>query len=331
VREGVDHQAVTPIFIFSLPRSGSTLLQRLLATHDQVATASEPWLLLPYMYALREEGCYAEYGHRLMADAVTDFCVQLPHGRADYLEAVRVFAEDLYGKAGGGKAKYFVDKTPRYHMIVDDIIDAFPDGKFVFLWRNPLAVSASMMETWGRSKWNLFHYHIDLFAGLASLADAFGRHRDNVFSLRYEDMVAGSDSGFDDLFGYLGLSLEKTKPASFRDVELGGKMGDVTGRQAYREVSEDSLHKWQKTMHNPLRKAWCRRYLRWIGAKRLALMGYDHNDLLKELDKVPLGASHLGSDLLRMAYGNVYLALEPHICKRQLALAAKGRKVYAHT
>lgn len=43
----------TPLFLLSLPRSGSTLAQRFLAAHDAIARASEPWILLPYLYTLR--------------------------------------------------------------------------------------------------------------------------------------------------------------------------------------------------------------------------------------------------------------------------------------
>lgn len=35
------------LFLFSLPRSGSTLRQRVIATYPEVATSSELWLLLP--------------------------------------------------------------------------------------------------------------------------------------------------------------------------------------------------------------------------------------------------------------------------------------------
>src|SRR5919107_2181016 len=41
----------TPLFLLSLPRSGSTLAQRILAAHGGIATTSEPWILLPYLYA----------------------------------------------------------------------------------------------------------------------------------------------------------------------------------------------------------------------------------------------------------------------------------------
>ena len=50
-------------FIISQPRAGSTLLQRLLATHPQIQTIGEPWLAIPFVYALREKGVTAEYIH----------------------------------------------------------------------------------------------------------------------------------------------------------------------------------------------------------------------------------------------------------------------------
>jgi hypothetical protein len=71
---------VTPIFLLSLPRSGSTLVQRVLAAHDGVATAAEPWILLPQIYALRTEGAYAEYGHALATRAIGDFARNLDGG-----------------------------------------------------------------------------------------------------------------------------------------------------------------------------------------------------------------------------------------------------------
>ena len=38
--------AVKPVFLFSLPRSGSTMLQRALGRHPNIATLSESWFLL---------------------------------------------------------------------------------------------------------------------------------------------------------------------------------------------------------------------------------------------------------------------------------------------
>ena len=41
----------TPLLLLSLPRSGFTLAQRLLAANDAIARASESWILLPYLWA----------------------------------------------------------------------------------------------------------------------------------------------------------------------------------------------------------------------------------------------------------------------------------------
>ena len=73
----------TPLFLFSLPRSGSTLAQRILAAHGGIATTSEPWILLPYLYTLRDNGIYAEYNHRSLISAIEDFYEMLPGGRED--------------------------------------------------------------------------------------------------------------------------------------------------------------------------------------------------------------------------------------------------------
>ena len=62
-------ESVQPIFLFSLPRSVSTLLQRILAKHTAIDTAAEPWVLLPLTSALRSEGIYTSYDQNAVVDA----------------------------------------------------------------------------------------------------------------------------------------------------------------------------------------------------------------------------------------------------------------------
>ena len=54
-----------PIFVFSLPRSGSTLLQRVLMSHNDISSVAEPWILLPQIYSLKKEGTLSEYSPKL--------------------------------------------------------------------------------------------------------------------------------------------------------------------------------------------------------------------------------------------------------------------------
>ena len=131
------------VFILSLPRSGSTLLQRIIAAHTRVASATEPWLLLPLFYSLRSQGQYAEYGQGPAAKGLTHFVEELPGGRSAYLAEVSRFARGLYGRTRSDGETYFLDKTPRYGLIVDELREAFPGARFIFLWRQPLAIIAS--------------------------------------------------------------------------------------------------------------------------------------------------------------------------------------------
>jgi hypothetical protein len=321
----------TPIFLFSLPRSGSTLVQRILAAHDDIATMSEPWVLLPHIYALRERGAYAEYNHSVMSMALEDFCRELPNSLDDYLVEVRNFAMRLYGKAAGKEVKYFLDKTPRYHLIVEDIMDVFPDGKFVFLWRNPLSVVASIMETWGAAgKWNLHASKVDLFEGVKNLTAAYEKYAERAHSVRYEDLIANPEEEGRQLFAYLDLPFELELLHGFARTQLRGRMGDPTGVDQYQVISKESLEKWKNTLANPIRKAWCRRYIRWIGRERLMLMGYDMDSLLDSLSRLPLVANNTCSDLARILYGLTYTWGENGLFLDKIKELPKPRSVYAH-
>lgn len=294
----------TPVFLFSLPRSGSTLVQRMLATSPEVATTTEPWVLLPQLYAFRLDGAYAEYGHRTAARALADFCATMPGGRRAYLDEVRRSVLALYGRAAG-EAVYFLDKTPRYHLVVDEILELFPEARCIFLWRHPLAVAASMIESFGSGRWNLFRYEVDLYGGLERLVAARSRSR-SCHAIRYEDVALAPATAITQMFAFLELPVPGDTLDTFARVRMNGRMGDRIGSGTYSAVTAEPLGKWRRTMSNPLRKRWCREYVKWIGSERLEIMGYDKEALLAELDGLPADGRAVGSDVVRRAHGRLY-------------------------
>jgi len=291
-----------PIFLFSLPRAGSTFVQRVLAAHPAIATASEPWILLPFVYSLRSSGVYADYAHPSMVGAVEDFCAKLPGGVGEYRRQIHDLVLRLYREVAGEGASYFLDKTPRYHLIVEEIIEMFPEGKFVFLWRNPLASAASMMQTWKQGRWNLDAYWIDLYEGLACLVEARARHENVSHAVRYEDLLVG-EGDWQAMFEYLELPFDRDVLTRFSDVTLSGRMGDLRARTGSGGAVSDAPTAWPGVLSNPVRRVWARRYLRWVGEDRLALMGYRLSDVRRQLDAAPLSAEFTASDIGRMAYG----------------------------
>lgn len=290
---------MTPIFVLSTARSGSTLLQRILGTYPEIATAAEPWLLIPLVYASRQRGVHAEYEHGTLAAAIEDFSAQLPGGQPDFDAEVREFAERLYARSVGPGQRYFLDKTPPYFLIVDELLRIFPDAKFVFLWRNPLAVAASLAD-WPQRNWGGL-YRENLFYGLANLIRARQLNAHRSYAVRFEDYVAGDTATWQGLMDYLELPFRPESLSEFAEVELTGRMGDKHGSALYGALSGEPLAKWRTTLANPLRKEAARRYLSWIGAERLAVMGYDAQALGAELEAMPVSMDNVAADARNLA------------------------------
>jgi len=321
-----------PIFIFSLPRSGSTLLQRVLASHSEIDTVAEPWVLLPFLYALKSEVIFSEYSHVGASTALHDFLGNLPHGEEDYFEAVNLAVSSMYEKAGlKSNATYFLDKTPRYTLICDDVMKVFPDGKYIFLWRNPLAIIASLIETWGDGRWNVFYYKIDLFKALALAIQTYMQHSDKCLNIQYEKFLKDPVAELDRIGNYLGVQFDKKVLEDFSEISFQGGLGDVTGVKAYSQVSDEPLSKWKSTLCNPWRKWWCTKYLRWLGEERLGVMGYDLEQLLREVDEVPFSMRYWLNDLMRVFYGLVFCMFSPTIFKTKWKKLRQWKYITNHS
>jgi hypothetical protein len=292
---------VEPVFLLSLPRAGSTLLQRMLAAHPEIASSAEPWVLLPFLYTLRRDGVRAEYGHSTAVTAIEEFARFHLGGRAAYLAEGRRFFLRLYEHAADGR-RYFLDKTPRYHLVAHELLELFPAARVVFLWRNPLAVVASIIDSWNRGHWNLDTHRTDLYRGVERLTDACAEAGGRAVTVRYEDLLEQPEAELRRVLDALGLAMPAGLVDSFAGVTFPGSMGDTRGTAAYASVSREPLSKWQQTLANPVRRAWARRYLDWIGQERLATMGYDRDELRRQLDSVPLQRRETVGDVGRIVY-----------------------------
>lgn len=321
---------ITPVFLLSLPRSGSTLLQRLLAAHSQVATVAEPWVLLAPLYALRSEGVYAEYGHRTAAKAVSGLLDQLPEGRGDYLMAVAAMASSIYERLAPPGTKMFLDKTPRYGLVVDDLIAAFPDAHFIVLHRNPLAVVASISSTFDSGSWKPYRHKQDLYLLSERLLRACTERPDAFTVVRYEQLLSEPETTMRTLVDTLGLEWEDPILASFTEVSVAGRVGDPTGVEQYDHLSSEPLVKWRTHLNTPIRKAWSRRYLKWLGSARLATMGYELHELMTELDEIPLRYSKLPADLANAIKGLVWSLGEVEIARDKLRDLRRLSRLFTH-
>jgi len=261
---------VKVIVIFSLPRSGSTLLQRILATSPRVATAPETWLLLPFLGARAEGVVYATYSSKHSKMAIDEF-VKNYVGEATYMNSLRIFFMSTYSAASKGK-EYFVEKTPRNLLFARDIIELFgSDAKPIFLTRNPVAIAASMIATWGKGVWNIDSYEQDFFECLGAIIKEY--NPDLHLLIKYEDLTAEPSASQRMLENYLGLNEGELDSASIKPIV--GRMGDPTGQFKYDKVM-DNADEWILGINTYTKKIFYKRLVRKIGRDAFDRLNYDY-------------------------------------------------------
>ena len=318
---------ITPIFIFSLPRSGSTMVQRVLASHPQIATAAEPWLLLPQIGVFERDGIFTWANHSFTRTAIEEFCQALPEGRQTYNKYLKQFILKLYREVSPATATHFLDKTPRYHMIVNEILSLFDDAKGIFLWRHPLSIVASLVDSWHHGRWHLSPYEIDLFGGLSKLVAAYEKNQKKAFSINYETLVSFDQKEWAKIFAAIKLDMPKNFWENYNTTEINGIMGDGNAKsQPF--LSEDSISKWLLTFNNSFRKRWAKRYLGWIGNDRLRIMGYDKDKILSDLERIPNNNKKIVADWATCAVNQAAKWFELRLIRSRMRSVKKGNRHY---
>jgi hypothetical protein len=289
-------------FIISQPRAGSTLLQRLLATHPQIQTIGEPWLAIPFVYALRETGVSAEYIHVSLAQGFSEFVSALPGGRRDYFQEARLFLERLQDRIAQPGKTWFVDKTPRYHLILDELAEMFPDAKFIVLWRNPLAVVGSILNTWKNGRFDLRFYEQDVFKGPSNILSFVEKRAVDLCEVRFEDLVTHPEAAVRRITDFLELPPLATIALPENDPLKQSRLGDKTGIHKFSAVSTAPTEEWISAFASPVRRHWAGHYLDFLGTAPLARMGYDAAELRAAMRAGPMSLGQLALDLRTLGW-----------------------------
>jgi tetratricopeptide (TPR) repeat protein len=185
-----------PIFVLGMPRSGSTLVEQMLAAHAEVATAGE-------VNYLKQ----AVQGH-LIGDRQT-FANAIPGWTAGTLSACAGDYLDRLRAHAAGRSRV-VDKMPGNFAFIGLIAAMLPGAKIVHTVREPMATIWSNYSTHFR---DALHYTYDLDV----LTRYYGEYRKTmshwqtvlpegrVFELRYEELVTTPEETLRRLLGYLDL------------------------------------------------------------------------------------------------------------------------------
>lgn len=273
------------IFLVSLPRSGSTMLQKMLGEHSSIYTRSESWLMLPLLSLRSKQIFETKYDHSLASKAVVELMDCCPQNVEDkYRQCVRDFALDIYGTYATSRGKkYFLDKTPRYHLVIDELRIIFPRAKFIVLYRNPLAILSSIVKSWLIDDYDeLLQFQVDLVEGLDSLSRVAASTQ--VMKVKYEDLLEKPEELMQEICSFVGIGYEP------RLVEYGDKQseewafGDKNTVNTLTHPIKDKIDSWESGIVDTRLRALLAQYLTAIGKKRFERFGYSfdrHQDLLR--------------------------------------------------
>jgi len=132
-----------PVFIVSSPRAGSTMLfEAMCRAAEAVSIGGESHQLIEAIPALAPAS-HRWDSNRLTADDVTASIVQQLSGS---------FVRRLHDRDGTpvapGSTVRMIEKTPKNSLRIPFLAAAYPDAKFVYLWRDPRETISSMLDAW---------------------------------------------------------------------------------------------------------------------------------------------------------------------------------------
>jgi tetratricopeptide (TPR) repeat protein len=195
--------AGAPIFILGLPRSGTTLVDRILSSHSEVAAAGElnDWALALVDAVRRATGVVQMPRKELVArSAHVDFAAL----GEDYLTRARRVV---------GDARRFTDKMPLNYLYCGLIHRALPEAKIVHLTRHPLASGYAMYKTLFKDGYP-FSYDLQEIGRYYIAYRRLMTHWHAVMpgvihELSYEQLVGDQESETRKLLTYCGLDWQE--------------------------------------------------------------------------------------------------------------------------
>jgi hypothetical protein len=242
------------VFLVSAPRSGSTLLARMLSSHSAVAGGPEPHLLTPLAhlgYFARVDT--APYDPIISQEGIRELVARLPGGEQDYVDACRAYTDRLYEGylATSPGCKRVLDKTPAYALVLPFLARLYPRARYVVLTRNPLAVLVSYATSFFDSDYAFAVRHNPILRRYVPAIARFLREPpEHSVHLRYEDLVERPEAEIRRVCEALELPFESSMleygSAEVQAAPVTGArgLGDPTGVSRHTRPVTDSILEW---------------------------------------------------------------------------------------
>jgi hypothetical protein len=277
------------IFLIGAPRSGTTLLARMLSSHSAVYGRAEPHLITPIAHL----GYYAKvdkapYDQNNVDQAIHEFVADLPRGEADYLDALRAYTDTLYERmlATAPGKRFFLDKTPAYALVLPFLAKLYPQAHYIVLTRHPLAVFTSYVESFFDGDYQVAVEHNPVLARYVPALARMLRDRPVPFlHVKYEELVREPEANFRRICEHLGVPFEEKAIAYGESGEEFKGLGDPTGVARHTRPVTSSVSKWAAEIAaKPDLLALVGRLLDELDPADLETLGYPRDKIVAQLE-----------------------------------------------
>jgi len=223
---------LTPILICGMPRSGTTLIEQILASHSAVHGAGE----VPFL-------------HQRAARLVNLGASGTALTQADMTSFAQGYLDDL---AGLGVSEQFIcDKTPSNFRFLGFLFSALPDAKVIHIHRDPMAVGWSVYKHYFPSSGMDYSYDLETIAGYYGLYEdimVFWRQKfpDRFIDVNYEELTENQETESRRILEYCGLAWEDAVLAFHRTKRIVQTASTGQVRQPMYKGSSDAWRAYEK-------------------------------------------------------------------------------------
>ncbi|HEA16505.1 hypothetical protein LCGC14_1607440 [marine sediment metagenome] len=231
---------VTPVFIIGMPRSGSTLLEQILASHSEFASLGEDRCISSQVVSFIEQHTKRPYPECM--DALTSQLIE--QARAIYTARL---------KQAKPIRAFMINKLPANYQSLGLIYCLFPNAKFINLQRDFNATAWSVYSNYFAENEPYFcslpefKRYFDLYQGLMThwqqaIPDA-------MLDVHYEQLVADPISHLTRIFTFLGAEFEPQCLDFYKSKSAVTTLSKASVRQP---LNSNALERW-KRFETPLK------------------------------------------------------------------------------
>ncbi|MCH7636900.1 MAG: sulfotransferase [Proteobacteria bacterium] len=233
---GKGSPAPDPIFIVGLPRSGSTLLEQILASHSQVDGTKELVHILSFVRRLGGRRSTSEMSRypEVLAELPAKQLVELGQ---EYLDRARIHR---------AAAPYFIDKMPNNFFHVGLINLILPNARIIDARRHPMAACFSgYTQLFARgqpftySLADVGRYYCDYVSVMNHWDDVLPG---KVLRVQYEDVVADTETQVRRMLDFCGLEFEESC-LQFHETERAVRT--ASSEQVRQPIYSAALEHWR--------------------------------------------------------------------------------------